>query len=161
RHARRAAARPRRRRALARGAVPRHRGRHAGRRRSRPRLVDARARPGVRTLKLLLWLRWRLALNTTTTRGRWAAIAITVWFALAMAPIYLGGAVGALALAAKLGAPALIVVFGLCQFLILWVSLLTGAMGRLFELDKLNRYPLRSRDVFAINTLASLGEPIV
>jgi hypothetical protein len=34
-------------------------------------------------------------------------------------------------------------------------------MGRLFELDKLKRYPLRSLDVFAINTLASLSEPIV
>ena len=115
----------------------------------------------MRTLRLLFWLRTRIALNTTTTRGRWAGVAITAVLALAMAPIYLGGAVGALALSVKLGPPALIVVFGLCQFLILWVSLLTGAMGRLFELDKLKHYPLRSRDVFAINTLASLGEPIV
>jgi hypothetical protein len=52
-------------------------------------------------------------------------------------------------------------VFGICQIGVLWVSLLIGAMGRTFEMDKLKRYPLRPRDVFAINTLASLGEPFV
>jgi hypothetical protein len=113
------------------------------------------------TLRLLFWLRWRIAMNTTTRRGRWAAIGITVLLALAMSPIYVGGAIGAWAYTSHAGAPALLVVFGICQFAILWVSLLTGAMGRLFELDKLKRYPLRSLDVFAINTLASLSEPIV
>ena len=82
-------------------------------------------------------------------------------FALAMAPLYVGGAIGSFALCAKIGPPALLVVSGLCQVLVFWVSLLTGAMGRTFELDKLQRYPLRPRDVFAINTVASLGEPIV
>ena len=114
----------------------------------------------MKTLRLLLWLRWRIALNTTTTRGRWAAVGITALLALAMSPVYVGGAIGSYALGAKLGAPALPVVFGLCQLGVLWVSLLLGAMGRTFELDKLKRYPVRARDVFAINTMASLGEPV-
>jgi len=114
----------------------------------------------LRTLRLLFWLRWRIGLNTTTTRGRVAAIGITVLFALAMAPIYVGSAIGSFALGAKMGAPGLPIVFGLCQLGVMWVSLLIGAMGRTFELDKLKRYPLRPRDVFAVNTLASLGEPV-
>lgn len=113
------------------------------------------------TLRLLFWLRWRIAMNTTTTRGRWAAIGLTALLALALSPLYVGGAVGAWLYASKVGAPALLVVFGVCQFAILWVSLLTGAMGRVFELDKLKRYPVRPLDVFGINTLASLSEPVV
>lgn len=113
------------------------------------------------TLRLLFWLRWRIAINTTTRRGRWAAIGITALLALAMSPLYVGGAFAAWAYTSRTGAAALLVVFGICQFVILWVSLLTGAMGRLFELDKLKRYPVRPLDVFAINTLASLSEPIV
>jgi hypothetical protein len=113
------------------------------------------------TLRLLFWLRWRIAMNTTSRRGRWAAIGITLLLALAMSPIYVGGAIGAWVYTSHSGASALLVVFGICQFAILWVSLLTGAMGRLFELDKLKRYPVRALDVFAINTLASLTEPIV
>ncbi len=115
----------------------------------------------MKTLRLLFWLRWRIAMNTTTRRGRWAAILISVLLGLAMAPIYVGGAIGAFAYTSHAGAPALLVVFGVCQFAILWVSLLTGAMGRLFDLDKLKRYPVRPLDVFGINTLASMSEPIV
>jgi len=115
----------------------------------------------LRTLRLLVWLRWRIGLNTTTTRGRWASAGISALLALAMSPIYVGGAIGSFALGAKLGAQALPIVFGVCQMGVMWVSLLIGAMGRTFELDKLKRYPLRPRDVFAINTLASLGEPVV
>ena len=115
----------------------------------------------MRTLRLLIWLRWRIGINTTTKRGRWAAIGLSTLFALAMAPVYVGGAIGSFALGMNMGAPALPVVFGLCQIVVTWVSLLVGAMGRTFELDKLKRYPLRPRDVFAINTLASLGEPVV
>ena len=115
----------------------------------------------MRTLRLLVWLRWRIGINTTTTRGRWAAIGISTLFALAMAPIYVGGAIGSFALGARVGDAALPIVFGLCQIGVMWVSLLVGAMGRTFEMDKLKRYPLRPRDVFAINTLASLGEPFV
>ena len=115
----------------------------------------------MKTLRLLVWLRWRIGINTTTTRGRWAAIGISALFALAMAPIYVGGAIGSFALGAKVGPAALPIVYGLCQVGVMWVSLLIGAMGRTFEMDKLKRYPLRPLDVFAINTLASLGEPFV
>ena len=115
----------------------------------------------MRTLRLLIWLRWRVGINTTTTRGRWAAFGISTLFALAMAPLYVGGAIGSFALGAREGPRALPIVFGLCQLGVAWVSLLIGAMGRTFELDKLKRYPLRPFDVFAINTLASLGEPVV
>lgn len=113
------------------------------------------------TLRLLFWLRWRIALNTTSVKSRWANVAITALFALAFSPLYVGGAIGAWALARKAGPASLLIVFGLCHVTIVWVSLLTGAMGRLFELDKLKRYPLRPFDVFTINLLASLGEPVV
>lgn len=113
------------------------------------------------TLRLLFWLRWRIGLNTTTKRGRWASVGITALLALAMSPVYVGGAIGAYLLGVRIGPLALPVVFGVCQVSVFWVSLLIGAMGRTFELDKLKRYPLRARDVFAINTLASLGEPVV
>ena len=115
----------------------------------------------MRTLRLLLWLRWRIGMNTTSTRSRWATVGLSLLIALAMSPIYVGGAIGAYALTVKIGAAGLPVVFGLCQLTVFWVSLLIGAMGRTFELDKLKRYPLRARDVFAINTLAALFEPIV
>ena len=115
----------------------------------------------MKTLRLLFWLRWRITMNTTSRRGRWAAAGITLLVALAMSPFYGGGAIAAWAYVKQAGPPGLLVVFGGCQFAILWVSLLTGAMGRLFELDKLKRYPLRPLDVFATNTLASMSEPIV
>jgi len=115
----------------------------------------------LRTLRLLCWLRWRIGLNTTTVRSRWATVGITAAVALALSFIYVPAAIGSYALAVKMGVAALPIVFGLCQVTVLWFSLLTGAMGRTFELDKLKRYPLRPRDVFAVNTLLSLGEPIV
>jgi hypothetical protein len=113
------------------------------------------------TFRLLVWLRWRIGINTTSARGRWAAAGFSVLFALAMSPVYIGGAIGAYALAVKAGVQALPIVLGVCQLSVFWVSLLIGAMGRTFEMDKLKRYPLRTLDVFAINTLASLGEPVV
>ena len=113
------------------------------------------------TFRLLFWLRWRMSMNSTTTRGRWAMLGITVLLALVFSPLYLGAAAGAWVYASKSGARALLVVFGACQLLIVWASLLAGALGRLFELDKLKRYPLRPLDVFAVNTVASLSEPIV
>jgi len=86
---------------------------------------------------------------------------ITALLALAFAPIYVGSAVGAFAFGSRSGAAALPIVFGASHVGILWVSLLIGALGRTFEMDKLKRYPFRPRDVFVINTLASLGEPVV
>lgn len=115
----------------------------------------------MKTLRLLFWLRWRIAMNTTSRRGRWAAAAITAVLALAFAPLYLGAAVGCWLYASKSGANALVVVFGLSQLAIVWTSLLAGALGRSFELDKLKRYPLRAREVFGVNVVASLLEPVV
>ncbi len=115
----------------------------------------------MRTLRLLFWLRWRIAMNTTTTRGRWAMAGLTALLALVFSPLYLGAAAAAWLYTSKSGASALLVVFGICQLAIVWASLLAGALGRLFELDKLKRYPLRPVDVFAVNTIASLTEPIV
>lgn len=115
----------------------------------------------MRTLRLLFWLRWRIGINTTSLKSRWATVGVTALFALAMSPLYLGGAALSFAYASKTGAPALLVVFGCVQFVVLWVSLLTGAMGRTFELDKLKRYPLRPLAVFAANTLASFAEPVM
>ncbi|MEQ1831914.1 MAG: hypothetical protein ABL977_02580 [Candidatus Eisenbacteria bacterium] len=115
----------------------------------------------MRTLRLLFWLRVRIGMNTTGLKGRWAAAGVTLLFALAMSPFYVGGAIAAHTYARGAGAPALLVVFGCVQLAILWVSLLTGAMGRTFELDKLKRYPLRPITVFIANTLASFTEPIM
>lgn len=115
----------------------------------------------MRTLRLLFWLRLRIGMNTTGIRSRWATAGITLLFALAMSPFYIGGAIAAHTYARGAGAPALLVVFGCVQLAIIWVSLLTGAMGRTFELDKLKRYPLRPTTVFVANTLASFTEPIM
>ncbi len=115
----------------------------------------------MKTSRLLFWLRWRLAMNNTTRRGRWAMAGLSALLALVFSPLYLGAAVAAWLYAAKVGPPALLVVFGVCQVTILWASLLAGALGRTFELDKLRRYPFRPLEVFGVNTLASLGEPIV
>ena len=115
----------------------------------------------MRTLRLLFWLRWRIGLNTTSARSRWATAGVTLLFALLVSPLFVGGAAVSFSYALQAGPPALLVVFGSVQLVILWVSLLTGAMGRTFELDKLKRYPLRPLDVFAANSLASLTEPVM
>jgi len=115
----------------------------------------------VRTLRLLLWLRWRLGMNMNSRQSRIVATIVVGLLALALSPLYLGGAVAAWRGASTLGASALLVTFGLVQIVILWISILTGAMGRLFELDKLKRYPLRPALVYLVNVLAAAGEPIV
>ena len=113
------------------------------------------------TFRLLFWLRWRLAMNMSTTKNRWTGAALIVLLLLAFSPFYAGGAVVAWKAAHDQGRGAVLVVFGLVQLIILWVSLLTGAMGRTFELDKLKRYPLQPLGVFVANTAASVTEPIV
>ena len=115
----------------------------------------------MRTFRLLLWLRWRLGMNASTRRGRWVAVLVIGMLVLALAPLYLGGAIAAMSGARAYGATSLLVTFGTVQLIILWLSLLTGAMGRLFELDKLKRYPLRPTAVFLVNMVAGLTEPIV
>jgi hypothetical protein len=115
----------------------------------------------VNTLRLLFWLRWRLSLNMLGTRRRWASLALLVLVGLAFTGPALLAAAGAHRLALGIGPAALPVVLGGAHLLVLWVSLVTGGMGRLLEFDKLRRYPLRPGTVFAINTVASLGEPVV
>jgi hypothetical protein len=108
----------------------------------------------------LFWLRWRLGMNVTTVQGRWASMGIIAMLLLAFSPIYLGGAFAAYKTASVHGRDTVLLVFGACQFAILWVSLLSGAMGRTFELDKLKRYPLSPLAVFFTNTLTSVIEPV-
>lgn len=111
--------------------------------------------------RLLFWLRWRLAMNMSTAKNRWIGAAMIVLLLLAFSPFYLGGAVVAWKTAHDQGRGAVLMVFGVVQLVILWVSLLTGAMGRTFELDKLKRYPLQPLGVFVANTVASVTEPVV
>ena len=66
----------------------------------------------MRPFRLLLWLRWRLAMNLTTGRQRWATIALSSLLVLAFSPFYLGSAVLSYGMAARDGASALLVVFG-------------------------------------------------
>ena len=42
----------------------------------------------MRTLRLLLWLRWTMFLRTNTGSNRFAAIAMPLLFALVFAPFY-------------------------------------------------------------------------
>lgn len=99
-------------------------------------------------------------MNVTTVQGRWASLGILAALLLAFSPIYLGGAFAAYKAASVHGRDAVLLVFGLCQFAILWVSLLSGAMGRTFELDKLKRYPLSPLAVFFTNMITSVIEPV-
>lgn len=115
----------------------------------------------MRTVRLLLWLRWRIGMNTSSRRGRWVAAIVIGLLALALSPLYLGGGVAAWKAAHDTGASSLLITFGLVQIVILWISILTGAMGRLFELDKLKRYPLRPGIVYLVNVVGSATEPIV
>jgi len=115
----------------------------------------------VRTFRLLLWLRWRLAMNATTGKSRWAMAALTTLLALAFAPLYVGAAIFSFTGGSNHGTGALTLVFGLAQLCILWVSLLAGALGRSFELDKLKRYPFRPFEVYGFNLLASFTEPVI
>ncbi len=115
----------------------------------------------MRTFRLLFWLRWRLGMNMTTAQGRIAAGFVIGIMLLALSPMYVGGAIAAWKTAQSHGRDTVLLTFGICQFAILWVTLLTGAMGRTFELDKLKRYPLPVPLVFFANTIASATEPIV
>ncbi|MEY4373871.1 MAG: hypothetical protein RL760_37, partial [Candidatus Eisenbacteria bacterium] len=80
----------------------------------------------MKTLRLLLWLRWRIGMNTSSRGGRWVAAIVVGLLALALSTLYLGGAVAAWKGARDLGAPALLITFGVVQVVIVWISLLTG-----------------------------------
>jgi hypothetical protein len=114
----------------------------------------------VRTFRLLLWLRWKLFLRTSSRGNRFANIAITLVMLLAFSPAWLGGAIAAFAGVRAAGAPAVLIAFGLCQIVWLWFGLLLGAMGRTFDLDTLIRHPVRPRTIFALNVVASVLSPI-
>lgn len=114
----------------------------------------------MKTLRLLLWLRWRLFVGSGSAGARWASVGIGLVVFLAFSPLWAGGAVLAWAGVHRHGSSAIVVTFGVCQLLWLWMGLVSGALGRTFELDKFLRYPVHPRSVFAINVLASLLEPL-
>lgn len=115
----------------------------------------------MRTVRLLLWLRWRTLVNALGPRGRVVTLVGTAFLLLALAPVYLGGAMVAVAVAKRGGHDVLVPLFGIVQFAIGWFTLLSGALGRTFELDRLQRYPLRPATVFLTNTLTAASEPVV
>ena len=114
----------------------------------------------MRTLRLLVWLRWKLFLRSTSTGNRIAGAAFTLLLLLAFSPAWLGGAVAAYAGVRTAGAAVIPIAFGVCQLAWLSMGILSGALGRSFDLDKFLRYPVRPRSVFAINVLASLLGPV-
>ncbi len=112
------------------------------------------------TLRLLLWLRWKLFLRSGTTGSRIGGAALTLLMLVAFSPAWLGGALAAYWGVLHEGVPAIVLAFGLCQLAWLSLGLLSGALGRSFDLDKFLRYPVRPRTVFAINLGASLLSPV-
>ena len=112
------------------------------------------------TLRLLLWLRVKLFLRATTTSGMIGAVLLNLLLLLAFSPVWLGGAVGAWAGVRRYGAPVIPIAYGLAQFSWIGLGILSGALGRTFDLGKLLRYPVRPRTVFAINVFASLVSPV-
>ena len=111
-------------------------------------------------LRTLLWLRWTLAWRATNTRNRVATIALTLVMFIAFSPLIIGGALAAYAGVRQYGAPVVVLAFGVCQIVWIWMGLLSGAMGRMFDLDQLIRYPVRTRTVYLVNLFATLTEPL-
>ncbi|MBP8136640.1 MAG: hypothetical protein KAY61_00435, partial [Candidatus Eisenbacteria bacterium] len=114
----------------------------------------------MKTLRLLLWLRWKLFVNSGSATKRWVSVVAALALFLAASPLWAGGAVLAWLGVQKYGAPAVTVTFALCQILWLWMGVVSGALGRTFELDKFLRFPIPPRSVFVINVVASLLEPM-
>ena len=114
----------------------------------------------MKTLRLLFWLRWTLFLRSTNVTNRIGAALLPFLFALVFAPFYIGGGLLGYGSVLKVGAPAEVVAFGVCQLAWIYFGLLFGAMGRSFDLDRLLRYPLRPASVYAGNILASFAEPV-
>jgi ABC-2 type transport system permease protein len=114
----------------------------------------------VRTFQLLVWLRWKLFLRSTTTGNRVLGAVFTVLLLVAFSPAWLGGAVAAWLGVHRTGVTVLPLVYGIAQLAWLSLGLLSGALGRSFDLDKFLRYPVRPRAVFGINVLASLLGPV-
>lgn len=114
----------------------------------------------MKTLRLLLWLRWKLFLNSGSATQRWVSVFVALALFLAFSPLWAGGAVLAWFGVQKYGAPAVTIAFALCQIVWLWMGVVSGALGRTFELDKFLRFPIPPRSVFVINVVASLLEPV-
>lgn len=114
----------------------------------------------MKTLRLLLWLRWMTFLRTNAGSNRFTSILMPLLMLLAFTPIYIGGAVAAYKGVRTLGAPAVLVALGACQIAWIYFGLLFGAMGRSFDLDRLLRYPLRPAAVYATNVLTACLEPV-
>ena len=112
------------------------------------------------TLRLLLWLRMKLFLRATSKAGMAGAILLNLLLLVAFSPVWLGGALGAWAGVKQYGASVIPIAFGITQFAWIGLGILSGALGRTFDLGKLLRYPVRPRTVFAINVFASLLSPV-
>ncbi len=111
-------------------------------------------------LRPLLWLRWTLAWRATSRRNRIATLILMAVMFLAFSPAIIGGAIAAHIGVRHHGASAVVLAFGLCQLIWLWMGLLSGAMGRLFDMDQLIRYPIRARTIYVVNLFATLTEPL-
>jgi len=112
------------------------------------------------TLRLLLWLRWKLFLRSTTTGNRVMGAVFTGLLLLVFSPAWFGGAMAAYVGVLRTGGAVIPIAFGICQLAWISMGVLSGALGRSFDLDKFLRYPVRPRSVFAINVLASLLGPV-
>lgn len=111
-------------------------------------------------LRTLLWLRWTLGWRATDRANRIATALVMALMFVAFSPLIVGGAWLAHRGVLAYGAPVVVVAFGLCQVIWLWMGLLSGAMGRLFDLEQLIRYPVRPRTVYLVNLFATLTEPL-
>jgi hypothetical protein len=120
--------------------------------------TDARRSP-VKMLRLLVWLRWKLFLRSTTPGSRLGGALLTLLLLAMLAPAWFAGALAAHAAVKRQGAAALPLIYGVCQLAWVAFGLLSGALGRAFDLDKFLRYPVRPRTIFATNVLASLLAP--
>lgn len=113
----------------------------------------------MKMLRLLVWLRWKLFLRSTTPGSRLGGALLTLLLLAMLAPAWFAGALAAHAAVKRQGAAALPLIYGVCQLAWVAYGLLSGALGRAFDLDKFLRYPVRPRTIFATNVLASLLAP--
>ncbi len=111
------------------------------------------------TLRLLLWLRWKLFVRGTSRGSRIAGVVMNVVLLLAFAPVWVLGGVGTWLGVKRYGAGVIPIAFGLGQFAWVGLGILSGALGRTFDLGNLLRYPVRPRLVFGINVVASMLSP--
>ena len=114
----------------------------------------------MKTLRLLLWLRWKLYTRASSVGNRLVTVFTSLILLAALSTLWIGGAVGAYRGVLSMGSHVLPVVFALTQVIWIWLGLVLGALGRSFDLEKLLRYPVRPRTVYALNVLLTPLEPI-